>query len=376
MSFKDLIKLKKEVTHVEVSKSYKYFVFCHDLFSLQIYHSLLEQHGPEEVCGACVKELDRDAASFLGPSLIRGQEDRETLSTHYNHINIENIQSSTFYKDQRFFDFGKRAKPYSLLKNEEYFVNDAINLPEKDLFPSILNEEFWKKIEDHIEVLPIKKITYENDEWAIMGEDHHLYSVENLIWGASPWDFYKLIKDSKDLSNQFIQFCETTNAPLTLVVKFDFEKVLSNQKGTFFIPISQTHDWGNFIGEFKTEENGRQSVEFIAFIDEKSSTEEEITKKIRILKKYFEKIFPEFSSLSCTESIFLRPSSLRQKIDDSLFCEPFPSSGKLFFVGAGAPLSSLSQDEGKCEYSPGSSGPIVRGLLSMEKIKKEFSLSN
>jgi hypothetical protein len=115
--------------------------------------------------------------------------------------------------------------------------------------------------------------------------------------------------------------------------------------------------------ETKTE----QTIEFIHYIDEDSSSEEDVSRIIRSLKKNMEKIFEKFSKTKASEYIVLEQEIGCLKIDDPLFAKVY-DSGKdeaknLFFLGINAPIVDAHGANESFEYSKEGLNMLARALL-------------
>jgi hypothetical protein len=179
-----------------------------------------------------------------------------------------------------------------------------------------------------------------------------------------------LYSQKSELSDLFIEFCESTKTSSALFVKFVFEKPISDMQETLFIPLSYTHEWGHFVGEFNKlqgDANGEQEIEFIHFLDEDQASEEDISRYIRLLKKNMEKIFEKFSKIKAREYIVLEQEIGCLKIDDDLFGRSVNEGKKeglnLFLLGINAPLIDTNYGEASFEYSKNEIGGLSRALL-------------
>jgi hypothetical protein len=121
------------------------------------------------------------------------------------------------------------------------------------------------------------------------------------------------------------------------------------------------------VGEFG-ETEGKQSIEFIHFVDEDHTSEEDLSRVIRLLKKGMEKIFEKFSKINSREYIVLEQEIGCLKIDDQLFVKALSEEknnwDNLFFLGINAPIENTQCETSHFEYSRESVSVLSRALLA------------
>jgi hypothetical protein len=146
-------------------------------------------------------------------------------------------------------------------------------------------------------------------------------------------------------------------------------------KETLFIPLSYTHEWGHFVGEFKNK--GFQEIEFMHFVDEDQSSEEDISRTIRLLKKNMEKIFDQFTKNEHREFISLEQEIGCLKIDDNLFRTSLDSLKEILknftFIGINAPIANEHRVQSIFEYSTEELSGITRGLVVHQLCEKKLN---
>ena len=326
------------------------------MFAIAIYRDLVTKYGAENVRLLSEDPILASDSMIKGPGTIRGEENKKVIHDLFPDLVVTKIEKpSIFYKDMTWKAFGGRSKPEALKFDEEFFTHTRYEIP----LPEIPN------IEDSYQV-KIKSINKKNDRFLIECINGTEFSCEKLYFGKSPYHYMHLFSDKSALSDLFIQFCESTQTSSALVVKFVFEKPLSDIEETMFIPLSYTHEWGHFVGEFKTI-GAQQAIEFVHFIDEDQTSEEDISRTIRQLKKSLEKIFEKFSSLKMEEYIAIEHEIGCLKIDDQAFNRCLESdknsTSNLFFIGINAPIIKAHCAEAMCEYSEKDISFLARGLL-------------
>jgi hypothetical protein len=382
MGIRALQALKKEQKTEVQTVFIKNLVIGEDLFAIDLLLSLREKYGKENVSLLPLKPLTENDLHLMGPSLLRGEDNIKQFQKLYPDVHINKVDAtSSFFKEGSFRDFGGRSKSEKLLWGEEAFVNNRVDLDEKELFPFLKEENVFEKIkESSVDYIPLKikkaepADLVEPDYFHITCSNGTQLNVENLYWCYSPQHFLNLYENKNELSDEFIEFCEETKAPSTLYVEFEFESTIAENNETVFLPLSYTHEWGHFIGEFAPMVNsgGKQRAKFMTFIDTDHTNEEEISKKIRLLKRQLEKIYEKFKTISYTEFITLTDKSVCLNFDDSITSNIKKELPRLSFAGLCAPLEHFEKDEVNFEYSSNDLMFLARGVTSLAQIKQSF----
>lgn len=375
MALKDLQKLKKTVTAPTQKRFYRHLIVGNDLFSLATYQLLVEKFGETEVGLLAKREVTREDLQFKGPNSLRGEANIAHFKKLYPHVELEfSEQEPCFYKEQKFRKFGGRSKPETLLWGEEYYVGRSAQFDLEQVFSFLKDEEFLTKVSDRLEIHLPKAIVMatpedlvENAHWSIECTDGLQLNCEKLYWGDSPSEFLELTRNKSELSSELIEYCGDTKTPSSLFIKFQFEKPLTDMDKTVFLPLSYTHEWGHFIGEFHGDES--REVEFVSFLVPEQTNEEDISKKIRILKRNLEKIFYEYKQNNPKEFITLEDNSPCLKIDDSLYDNVRDAVKNLNFISINGPIESFQEEENSFEYSRSDLSHMARGLTNLEQIK-------
>jgi hypothetical protein len=364
MAFKDIHKLKKIV---EIQKEFiqvQHLVVGKDMFAVSLFRDLVLKYGAENVRLLSEDKILSSDAMIKGPGTIRGEENQKVIHDLYPESIVKKfIKPSIFYKDMAWKAFGGRSKPEALKFDEAFFTSTRFEIP----LPEVEN------IEDSY-LVKIKSITKKDKRFLVECINGTEFSSEKLYFGKSPYHYMHLFSDKSMLSDRFIQFCESTQTSSALLVKFIFEKPLSDIEETMFIPLSYTHEWGHFVGEFKNR-GQQQSIEFVHFIDEDQTSEEDISRTIRQLKKSLEKIFENFLTLITTEYITIEHEIGCLKIDDLAFDECLMSdkenTADLFFIGINAPIADAHCREASFEYSRKDVSFLARALLVQKIIQQK-----
>ena len=379
MSFGEILKLKKEQTEDNKTLYKKHIVVGDDFFTLALYKTLVDKHGKDNVSLLIEHEFSERDLLPMGPSMIRGQKNIDAFKAAFPEIQLKETQlTSTFFKEQKFREFGGRAKPEKLLWSEEFFVEPRVELNLREAFPALFEGEFLTQVNECRLDMVLTGVTTQEATDLVEPAYFSLHCAngmnlecEHLYWGRGPRKFLDLYSDKNSLSDDFIQFCEETHTPAALYVDLEFQKPLTERLETIFIPHSYTHEWGHFVGEFSEIEKGAgsQNASFVTYIDKDHTSEEDLSKKIRLLKRHLEKIFPEFSKISYSEYIKLSESSPCLKIDDPLFLKVRNEIKNLKMVSVNAPLGEVCDKNESCEDSVVAPSFFVRGALSLKEIE-------
>ncbi|WP_127716554.1 hypothetical protein [Halobacteriovorax sp. HLS] len=372
MSYSDLKKLKKEEVKTTNRIDTTSLVVGGDVFALATLEALLKTHAKEDILLLTKENISQDGVGINGPGSLRGQSNIDYMEKFYSYADIEVTQKkSTYYKDLKFKAFGSRGKHEKLLWGEEFFTNPRARYSSEKIFTFMNDENFFEDVSKvKLEHIP-NKIFKEDNLWVVECTNGTQIYCKNLYWCESPWKFYQDFPKKESLSNEFVQFVEGTQTPCALHIKLIFEKELTNRQETMLIPLSYTHEWGHFIGEFKNvcEENKTQEANFLAYIDVNHTNEEDISKKIRLLKRNLEKIFPAFKGISFKEFIVLTENTDSLNFDDSYSLSTEKALENVYFVSSNAPFIDSAQNENNFGDSVYALSHMARGLKVLSEIK-------
>lgn len=380
MAFKDLHKLKKVVVLEKEFIEVPHLVVGKDIFALSIYKSLQEKYGKEKVRLLSEDAILKSDLLPKGPSTLRGEINQKIIQELYPQaIAAIGTEPAMFYKDMAWKSFGGRSKPEALKFNEEFFTGTRFDINAEEIFPELKRaDEYIDEINQEAYQVRVKSIKRSNDGFSVECLNGTEFQCEKLYFGQSPYQYLQFYSNKNELSDSFIEFCEGTKTPSALFLKFVFEKPITDIKETLFIPLSYTHEWGHFVGEFN-DHNGEQSIEFIHFIDEDQSSEEEISRVIRLLKKNMEKIFEKFLKIKAREYIVLEQEIGCLKIDDDLFAKTYDSGknelNNLFLLGINAPIAPIDDThsvDSSFEYSKNEANMLARALLVHAILSKKI----
>jgi hypothetical protein len=365
MAFKDIQKLKK-ITEIEKEFiQVPHLVVGKDMFAVAMYRDLVAKYGAENVRLLSEDKITANDSMIKGPGTIRGEENQKVIHDLFPDSLVHKFtKPSIFYKDMTWKAFGGRSKSEALKFDEEFFTATRYEIPMEEI----------PNIEDSY-LVKIKSITKRDERFLVECINGTEFSAEKLYFGKSPYHYMNLFSDKNLLSNRFIQFCESTQTSEALVVKFIFDKPISDIEETMFIPLSYTHEYGHFVGEFKSV-GAQQLIEFLHFIDADQTSEEDISRIIRQLKKSLEKIFEKFLSANSDEFIAIEHEIGCLKIDDQAYDESLATdkmnTDNLFFIGINAPIADAHCKEALCEYSKKDISFLARGLLVQKLFQKKI----
>lgn len=377
MSF-GLTKFKKEAQGPEAKIYKRYLVVGEDLFALETYRRLIKLYGENEVGILGFTPTTLDECTVRGPSLWRGEDNLMALKAMYPEREFSlDEKPSLFLKEGTLREFGGRAKSEKLLWDEEYFTQARINgvdglLPEFTLeeLQTISQAAFRVSLKEIEKIIPDDLA--ETAQWRMVGTDGVYYEAQKVFFALSPAMFVDLYKNKAELSDDLIECFEAMLGPSVLNVAFECERPVTDISETLFLAQSYTHDWGHYVGEFGVvDSSSRQKAEFLIFIDKNETTEEEISKKIRGLKKAVEKIAPDFAKIQTQEFILLRDYSACLKIDDQAFEKVKEQVEDFNFVSVHAPLGDKLSGLVNFEDSVFVPSYFVRALMALNEIEKD-----
>lgn len=380
MAFKDIHKLKKIV---EVEKEHiivDHLVVGKDVYAVHLYLELKEKYGEKNVRLLSEDKVSANDLYFKGPSKIRGQKNIEKIKELYPNIEFNEMASSAiFYKDLAWKSFGGRSKPEAFKYDEEFYTKARIDIDETALFSWITREEkFYTDLNESSYHVKVKSIDYKDSKFFVECINGTEFESSKLYFAKSPSMFLKLFLNSSlsKLTNSFIQFAEKTRSVSVLNLKYVFDKPLSDILETMFIPLSYTHEWGHYIGEFRAEDK-KSTAHFLHFIDEDHTSEEDVSRIIRGLKKSFEKIFENFSKNNFSEYIFLEDENACLNIDDQMYfssvLERDIFNSSLFFIGENAPVERAGCDTESFDDSREGLSHTARALAAHKNVVKNLN---
>jgi hypothetical protein len=369
MRIKSLQKLKEEIKSDTIVQRVSHLIVGHDIFSVSLFYNLKDKFS--DLSFIPTKEIKIDSLLPSGPGRIRGEANVKLFKGLYPNIEATEIENeSVYYKDTKFKKFSGRGRPEKLLWGEDFFIDNRLEVDLANCFDCLRDQDFLNSLES-LNVGFISTIALEAEKWIVSFTDGSIIEADKLLWGESPSRFFDLFTEKKKVSDELVEFCEQTKTPGSLQVSFKFKAPISDMDKTIFLPLSYTHDWGHFVGEFKSS-GDEQSLEFLTYIDSNETSEEDVSRKIKILKKNIEKIFPASKKIFQKEFISLTEDSACLKIDDSKFFKNNDYVLKLFFIGFNAPIDQNKLSNDIFEDSLAGVSHIARGLANLGQTSSLF----
>jgi hypothetical protein len=366
--------LKKKKLNEEEKKFFKkYVVLGLNPYGAKAYLSLRQKFGPEQVILLSEHRFSEEDLDFFGPSTIRGESAVKLISEKYPQAELVDHQV-LFYKELKFKSFDSKAKSETLLLGEDYYLEKRASIREQDIL-NFSSEEI-EILRNEVKFSLVSKVDktdptdlIDQNHWEVRTSASDVYACENLICAENPQVFFKKCSHKEKFSNEFVAYCEKTIGKSALFIRTTFKEEVCADSDTYYIPLSYTHEWGHLIGEFsKFDQNlGIQRAEFVTFVDELESNEEEISKKIRYFKKNLKKIFYPEKEIEAEFFIKFVDNYACQKIDQSLSVTKELQSIHLAFVGSQGLLSDSQVIKNICEDSSFSPEYFPRGLLTLNQ---------
>jgi hypothetical protein len=332
-----------------------HIVYGDSSFAILTYLKLLAEHGEQNVKLICESPIDQQSVLSewkCSVSSLRNADVAQALMHKKPQLEILPVNSiNMFYKDAKFHKFTGRAKPYELQEDESYFIDSSFQLKQSGLF----TDEQWNSLDETLSVGQLNKYIshieickpddmIEKSNFKIHTGEHENFECEFLYWCKSPKEFYKKVEDKESMSDDLGKYCSTLEHRTGLVIHFDVDKKIFENKATVFLPQSATHEWGHFICDFNefNEATGRQEFSSLMFVDEDEVNEEDLAKKIRLMKRVIERIFTDFAKSRYDEVIHYSQELFINKCDDTLFNSL--KSLPIKFVGQGAPIEAENSE--------------------------------
>lgn len=298
-------------------------------------------------------------------STIRDEESASQLIAKSAALEVlATTEQPLFYKDTKFHKFTGRAKPHELMEDEDSFKESYYNFKWESLFKEedfaqfddlILANQFNKYIESVAFTEPEDLVEVTN--FQIFTSENEVFECEQLHWCQNPKSLYKLVKDKDTLDLSLHEYCNKLEGRTSLTVNYESNQNFYEASGTIYLPQSATHDWGHFVCDIRPFDPALNTQEITAlmFVTEEITTEEELAKKIRLMKRVIDRVFPIFAKSEVKEFINYKVDSFIKNNDDSLSSaiEKFHPDLRLYGEGA-----YLNEELSNAKY-------MVRSILSL-----------
>lgn len=242
-----------------------------------------------------------------------------------------------FYKDTKFHKFGSRAKPHPLLEGEDFFTKPFFEIDlDLDVNDEVLMANQVRKIIKKIRVCEPSDLV-EPVRFELYTGEGEILACEKLFFCENPREFYRLVENKEALSEDVQKYLVGVESHPGITVHFECKGKFSDHVGSMIIPQSMTHEWGNFIIDIEAFNEGYQNFKAMTFIDADDLQEEDLAKKIRLMRKVLERVMPELENCECTPTIKFESDFRYLGMNDELAAKL--RSEDVRFVGPGAPLS-------------------------------------
>ncbi len=361
-------------------KNFKFIVVGDDFASIKVMDYLRKQFDDDSVVLFSYCALKKKHLLFNGPSLVRGPENMACMKKILDRNGIEfesELKKSLYYKDQKFYSFNKKKKLGDFKSYENFFVQESIECPVEKLFPEnidqLIEDVNFNRIDK--EIISIDKMKADENRgneqyrWKIECSDGNIYKCEHLYWGNGAEIFYKTLKEKTNFSDKFGEFCLTMKRTPSLLMTFMFKEAVTDKKETLIIPQSFTHDWGHFIGEFGVDKvDGHQAFSFFTYVNDDEITDELISKKVSLMKRVLERVFPKAKETTVNDEILVLENSPNTLTNDEYFENIDDDLSDLTFIGINAPISKVIFDKYELDQEKRLNiNNICRSYLSVEE---------
>jgi hypothetical protein len=275
----------------------------------------------------------------------------EIYKSHYDARILPQKLDPQFYKDGKFHDFSGRAKSMNLLEGEHFFLNKGYRLDIDTLF----TKEDWENLDtiiaQHIDIRIVEGIEktevkdlVEKNEWLLSFKDFKKIACENLYSSISPKRFLSFLKNKDSMTPDVIDVCSSSKIQAAISLTWLMKKEFSSDDRTFFIPQSMTHEWGHFIVEFETTNEGHLCHSLFLIHEEEPQTED-LASKIKLMKRVLERVFPDFEANIIKEYIRFDDEMFISEVKDNLIEQISFDYPSLKFLGQMSPMKPQFSSE-------------------------------
>ena len=351
-------KLKEEQSVEEKRQYFCNIVYGGNAFAVLTYLKLRSQYGESTVKLLSPNYIDKQSVVNewkCSLNTLRSETIAHKLIEKKPQLEITPIEAKVqFYKDSKFHDFGGRTKPYEIKEGEEYFTSSAFNLKKEALF----SDEQWNELDELLRVGQLNKFLnkieltqpqdlVEKTNYILHTGENESLHCENLYWCEGPKEFYLKVENKNKINDALGEFCNAVEYRSAMSVHFEVDKEIFEGQGTVFLPQSVTHEWGHFICDFKSFDPSINKQEFVCmmFVNEDEVNEEELAKKIRLMKRVIERTLPDFAKARHTEHIHYNQMMFIENVKDALKDDIEFDHSHLKFVGQGAPLGEIEHSQ-------------------------------
>lgn len=333
-----------------------HLVYGDNFYAALTYLKLIETYGADKVKLVSQNTITQDSITGswdCSLNTLRSETAAQYLMTQKPQLEILPFGgSNVFYKDTKFHKFTGRAKPHELKEDEAFYLEPFYQIKKEGLF----TDEQWNSLDETLASATFEKYIHsievtkpedlvEVTNFKIRTGESETLECETLYWCESPKTFYAKVENKDEISDGVAAYSTALEHRIGLTVHFKVDKKVYDGKGTVFLPQSVTHEWGHFIADFSEFDELASSQEFscMMFVNEDEVNEEDLAKKIKLMKRVIERVFSEFGKGKYKERIQYDRSILINKTQDELYKSTKQENIK--FVGEGAPLEMENSNE-------------------------------
>jgi hypothetical protein len=280
-------------------------------------------------------------------SSIRSEEVANAFMTLNPRFEVfKTSEEVLFYKDTKFHKFGGRAKPHELKEGELFFTESSYHVQLQAMFEEgefenldeILKEHQLHKIVSDIEISEPTDLV-EKINFKIQTGEFESFGCEKLFFCESPKKFLNFVSNKKELNDDVYSFAAGISNDQAISVHFKCDREISKDPGTIILPQSMTHEWGSFILDFERFDEGTNTQEFkaLTFIGEDDLQEEDLAKKIKLMKRVIERVLPELGKAQVDQSIRFNDEYRISGTNDTQFTNL--QNQNVRFLGHGAAIN-------------------------------------
>lgn len=278
---------------------------------------------------------------------IRSAEVADALTSMNPRFEIlKSGEDVLFYKDTKLHKFGGRAKSHDLKEEETFFTEPAYQFKPQAMF----DFESFDKLDETLKEHQLHKIIAEIEltdpsdladpcYYKLHTGEFESYGCENLYFCESPKKFLSLVSNKEKLDDALYAFSAGISSDQAIAVHIKCDREVMKETGTVILPQSMTHDWGSFVLDIEAydPETNTQEFKALTFIGENDIQEEDLAKKIKLMKRVIERVFPELQKANTEQSIKFNEEYRITGTNDGQYDELQNKTVK--FLGQGAPLN-------------------------------------
>ena len=295
---------------------------------------------------------------------VRSEEVAKAFMNLTPRFEVFKTQSNVqFYKDTKFHKFTGRAKPHELGQGEDFFTEASYNIQLNAVFSAeefesldeVLNKNQIQRIISNILISEPGDLV-EKENFVLETGESESFSCEKLYFCESPKKFLGLVSDKKRMSDEVYSFAAGISNDQGISVHFNCDREITKESGTIILPQSMTHEWGSFILDFKPFDPATGTQEFtgLTFIGEQDVQEEDLAKKIKLMRRVIARVLPELGKAKVEQSIRFSDEYRISGTKDSHFDDL--QNQNIHFIGHGAAIKHEAAE--KFQY-------LSRGIYSV-----------